>query len=164
MARKILLDREVFAALASDTRVAILKELDQRRKTLAELSRSLSAHKSALHKHLVKLVEAGLVSKHYDRHKWKYYSLTWKGKHLLHPEQMKIRLLLSLAVGTCVGAAGAAYLFFAERWANDGASITGQEGEAAAWPGYLALVLLLVGVTLAIMGLRIRHQAQEERL
>jgi len=75
---KIVIDREVFAALASDTRIEILKQLDERRKTLSEMSRAIGCNKSAIHKHLSKLVEIGLIEKEESDHKWIYYSLTGK--------------------------------------------------------------------------------------
>jgi len=112
---KIVIDRDVFAALASDTRIKILKQLDERRKTLSEMSRAIGCNKSAIHKHLSKLVENGLIEKEETDHKWIYYSLTGKGRSILHPEKFKITLLLSSAVVSIAGAIISAYMFLEER-------------------------------------------------
>jgi DNA-binding transcriptional ArsR family regulator len=120
---RVVVDRQVFDALASDTRVAILKELDERRKTLTELSQKLECNKAAVYKHLSKLVGVGLIKKEEKVHKWIYYSLTWSGKNLLHPERVKITLLLSTAVILLVGTIISAYYYIKEEIADSGAGI-----------------------------------------
>ena len=100
---KITLDRKIFEALASETRVSILKSLDERPKTIAELSRELSFSKSSLHEHLSKMLEVGLVEKQ-EYSKWVYYKLTDKGKSILHPhERLKILVLLSFSFLSLIG-------------------------------------------------------------
>lgn len=95
---KIVLDKASFKALSSDVRVEIIKLLDRRRYTVSELSRVLDQNKSSLLEHLDKLVEAGIVKKIDDsEHKWVYYALTFKGRSILHPEHLKIALVLSIA-------------------------------------------------------------------
>jgi len=101
---KITLDRNSFMALASESRIELLKKLDERRMTLSELSRELNMSKPAVLKHLNKLIEAGLVKKNEDKRKWIYYSLTFKGKNILHPERVKIILLLSSSIVSIIGA------------------------------------------------------------
>lgn len=95
---KITLDRESFRALASDTRVSILKSLDRRRKMLTELSKQLDMSPSTVKEHMDNLSKAGLVVKIDDGHKWKYYELTRKGQNVLHPAGTKIWILLSVSV------------------------------------------------------------------
>lgn len=93
---KITLDRETFKALASDTRLDILKTLDGRNLGLNEIARVTSLNKATLHEHLAKLNEAGLIKRtERDGHKWVYYKLTWKGESLLHPENTKIVVLFA---------------------------------------------------------------------
>ena len=77
---KITLDRKNFEVLSSGLRIDILKKLDERAKTISELSREINIYKSSIHRHLRRLVESGLVEKHNDSHKWVYYCLTNKGK------------------------------------------------------------------------------------
>ena len=100
---KITLDKESFKALASDTRVAILKSLGKRRKMLTELSKQLEMSPSTVKEHMDNLSKAGLVVQIDDGHKWKYYELTSKGKNILHPEETKIWILLSISILAMIG-------------------------------------------------------------
>lgn len=94
---KITLDRETFKALASDTRLDILKTLDGKNMGLNEIAKVTNLNKATLHEHLTKLHEAGLIKRNErDGHKWVYYKLTWKGESLLHPENTKIVVLFAL--------------------------------------------------------------------
>jgi DNA-binding transcriptional ArsR family regulator len=95
--RKITLDQESFKALASDTRIEILKRLDKSQMTVTDLANDLKVNKSAVYKHLSRLLDAGLVKKLDDNRKWVYYKLSMKGMHLLHPERVQIALMLSAA-------------------------------------------------------------------
>lgn len=95
--RKIILDQESFKALASDTRIEILKRLDTSQMTVTDLANDLKVNKSAVYKHLSRLLDAGLVKKLEDNRKWVYYRLSMKGMHLLHPERVQIALMLSAA-------------------------------------------------------------------
>ena len=94
---KITLDRETFKALASDTRLDILKTLDGKNLGLNEIAKVTNLNKATLHEHLAKLHEAGLIKRNErEGHKWVYYKLTWKGESLLHPENTKIVVLFAL--------------------------------------------------------------------
>ena len=93
---KITLDRETFKALASDTRLDILRALDGRNLSLKDICKTTNLNKATLHEHLAKLHDAGLVKrKERDGHKWVYYKLTWKGESLLHPENTKIVVMFT---------------------------------------------------------------------
>jgi DNA-binding transcriptional ArsR family regulator len=93
---KITLDRETFKALASDTRLDILKNLDGKNLGLNEIAKVSNLNKATLHEHLTKLHDAGLIKRtERDGHKWVYYKLTWKGESLLHPENTKIVVLFT---------------------------------------------------------------------
>jgi DNA-binding transcriptional ArsR family regulator len=96
---EIKMDRQVFEALASETRIEILKKLDERQMTISELSREMDMAKSSIHEHLVKMVQSGLVAKFDNGHKWTYYHLTGKGRKILHPhETAKILVFLGVAI------------------------------------------------------------------
>lgn len=96
---KITLDAETFKVLASDTRLQLLKALDDRPKTVSELARELDLNKATVHEHLQQLVAGELLKKQdSEGRKWVYYTLSWKGKHLLHPENTTIFVLLSLGL------------------------------------------------------------------
>jgi DNA-binding transcriptional ArsR family regulator len=88
---KITLDMDTFKALASETRVDILKTLDGKMMSLKDIGKIVNLNKATLHVHLAKLHEAGLVKrKERKGHKWVYFKLSWKGECLLHPENSKI--------------------------------------------------------------------------
>jgi DNA-binding transcriptional ArsR family regulator len=123
---KITLDADTFRALASSTRLTVLKALSERRKTLTELSRDLNLNKATVHEHMALLTAAGLVRKRDDEgRKWIYYELTWTGQRILHPEATTtFNLLLGLSVAAAGG--GVAMLGRALGWwlqdkADDGA-------------------------------------------
>lgn len=113
---KITLDADTFRALASSTRLTVLKSLDERRKTLTELSRDLALNKATVHEHMALLTAAGLVKKRDDEgRKWIYYELTWTGQRILHPEATTtFNLLLALSVAAAGG--GVAMLGRAMGW------------------------------------------------
>lgn len=109
---KIVLDAESFKALASDTRLQILKALDARPLTVSEMSRLLALNKATVFEHLKQLMAAELTKREEDpARKWVYYKLTWKGKNVLHPENAQIFLMLGLgALGLGGGILQTAYL------------------------------------------------------
>jgi len=102
---KVTLDMDTFKALASNTRLDILKTLDGKKMSLKDISAITKLNKATLHEHLAKLNEAGLVKrKEREGHKFVSYKLTWKGESLLHPENTRIVVMftttfIALAVG-----------------------------------------------------------------
>jgi len=100
MNERIVLDERSFKALSADSRVSILKNLNDRRRTLTELSQKLSLGSSTIKEHCDILVNADLIKQIDEGRKWKYYELTQKGKQIIHPslmEEVKVLILLSLA-------------------------------------------------------------------
>ena len=96
---KVTLDMNTFKALASDTRLDILRALDGKKMSLKDISRATNLNKATLHEHLAKLNEAGLVKRRErEGHKWVYYKLTWKGEGLLHPENTRIVVLFTTTI------------------------------------------------------------------
>lgn len=94
---KVTLDMDTFKALASDTRLDILRILDGKKLSLKDISTATQLNKATLHEHLVKLNEAGLVKrKEREGHKWVIYKLTWKGECLLHPENTRIVVMFAV--------------------------------------------------------------------
>jgi DNA-binding transcriptional ArsR family regulator len=105
---KITLDAETFKALASATRLTVLKALAERRKTLTEIAKDLELNKATVHEHLQLLTAAGLVRKRDDEgRKWIYYELTWTGERILHPEATTT---FSVLLGLSVAAAGGGFV------------------------------------------------------
>ena len=93
---KVSLDIDSFKALASETRLEILRVLDGKKMNLTDICHATNLHKMTLHEHLSKLTEAGFINRiERERHKWVYYKLSWKGESLLHPENTHIVILFS---------------------------------------------------------------------
>ena len=100
---KITLDRETFKALAVDSRVNILKILDERQQTLSDLAETLHMAPSTIKEHLDTLVAAGLIRQEDKGMKWKYYKLTFKGKQVVNPYETKVMIVLTAsAVGMMI--------------------------------------------------------------
>ncbi|MBS3070317.1 winged helix-turn-helix transcriptional regulator [Candidatus Micrarchaeota archaeon] len=94
---RVTLDSSSFKALASETRVLILKELDKKRCTASEIAKSLGISVQAASEHLDNLRVAGLVERIDEGRKWIYFNLTEKGRAVLHPDKSKrLWVLLSL--------------------------------------------------------------------
>ncbi len=110
----IRLDKETFKALASGTRVDILKLLGQRRHMQTEIAAVLGLSTPTVKEHLDALEKAGLVERHEEGRKWKYYSLSKKGKGVLNPEEMKIWIVLSLFIFSVVGGIWTFFKSFAQ--------------------------------------------------
>lgn len=92
---KVELDKKSLFALASDTRLEILKSLQPMRKTLSQLAETLNIDKAAVHRHLKKMEEGGLVQR-YEDHGFVYYGLSWKARDLISPgENTRIIIMLS---------------------------------------------------------------------
>ena len=94
---KITLGRKAFRALASDTRVSMLKLLLKRRMTLSEISKRLGMSVSTIKGHLDSLVAAGLIVQMDEGHKWKYYELTKAGREVVQPSDRRIMVLLGIS-------------------------------------------------------------------
>jgi DNA-binding transcriptional ArsR family regulator len=101
---RVELDRKALFALASDTRVEILRALQPMRRTVSQLAQAIGIDKAAVHRHLRKLMEGGLV-KRYDDHGFVYYGLSWKARDLLDPnDNTKIVILLASSIALIAGA------------------------------------------------------------
>ncbi|MDD4254534.1 MAG: winged helix-turn-helix domain-containing protein [Methanofollis sp.] len=100
----VVLTKDAFVALASESRLRMLKDLNVRRMTIAELAADLRLAKSTVHHHLRILVEVGFVVAEDEGHAWVYYALTPEGRALLSPRDgVRIRILLVTALLMFVG-------------------------------------------------------------
>jgi len=130
MEEKITLERDVFKALASDTRVQILKLLNIRRHTQSELAVSLNLSIPTVKEHLDAMEKAGLVKPVEEGYKWKYYELTEKSKCILDPERKKVWILL----GFWVAAAAGTIFVFTSKFLVRKANLASQEAMPKATP------------------------------
>jgi DNA-binding transcriptional ArsR family regulator len=95
---RVELDKKALFALASDTRMDILKSLQPNRRTVSQLAEAIRVDKSAVHRHLKKLEEGGFVKREED-HGFIYYGLSWKARDILSPnENTKIVVLITASI------------------------------------------------------------------
>lgn len=114
---KVTLDQASFRALASETRIAILRALSEHQMTLTELAERLGISKPGVMKHLELLQEAGLVLREDAERKWIYYRLTTKGERILDPERTRIALALGFSLAAAAAGAGITAVVSATRQA-----------------------------------------------
>ncbi len=96
--QQTILNKEIFKALSSDTRIDILKYLGKRRMTLSEISEKLNMSLSTIKEHLDTLSSVKLIVKIDEGRKWKYYELTEKGKGIVSPIQINISIFLGVSI------------------------------------------------------------------
>ncbi len=152
---KVTLDQASFRALASETRVAILRALAEHQMTLTELSERLGISKPGVMKHLELLQEAGLVLRDTPERKWIYYRLTTKGERILDPNKTRIMLALGFSVfAIALGAASYVVLGGAPIGFSSGHnSATDLGGALDTMVGILPLVLAAIGALAAASSL-----------
>jgi len=103
MDHNVVLDEKSFKALSADSRVSILKNLTDRRRTLTELSQKLDLGGSTIKEHCEILVGADLIKQIDEGRKWKYYELTKKGRQLIQPNLFdEVKVLIMLCAGVFV--------------------------------------------------------------
>jgi DNA-binding transcriptional ArsR family regulator len=101
---RVELDKKALFALASDTRLEILRALEPTRRTISQLAEAVNVDKAAIHRHLKKLEEGGFV-KRYEDHGFVYYGLSWKARDILAPnENTKVIIVLSCSWILVLGA------------------------------------------------------------
>jgi DNA-binding transcriptional ArsR family regulator len=95
---RVELDKKALFALASDTRMDILKSLQPNRRTVSQLAELVGVDKAAVHRHLKKLEDGGFVKREED-HGFVYYGLSWKARDILSPnENTKIIVLITTSI------------------------------------------------------------------
>ena len=103
MEDKVILDEQSFKALSANSRVSILKRLNERRMTLSELSKRLDLKGSTIKEHCTILLNAQLIKKIDEGRKRKYYELTGKGKQIVTPSFIgEAKVLISLCVSAII--------------------------------------------------------------
>lgn len=100
-----LLDPRTLRALASTTRVEILRHLAKRPHTPTELARLLGLTEQTVTYHLDKLSRAGLASRRPEERRWAYHELTPDGRAIVEDAPTAsgpLALVLALALAGAV--------------------------------------------------------------
>ena len=108
---EISLSQNEFKALASKSRTNILKLLQERNYTLSELAAKTNMTAPTVKQHTSILVETGLIELKDEGRKWKYYSLTKKGKQILESKENKTNIFIVLGSIGFVALLGLAIIF-----------------------------------------------------
>lgn len=147
----IVLTKDTFEVLASETRLDILKTLNTRRMTNTELAADLGLAKSTVHHHLQKLADSGFVAAGDDGHAWVYYALTPEGQALLQPHGgARIRILLAAGLASLAGGVCALAAFLAAPIREGPRPMGG--GGGLPIPEGPPTELLVAGIALAVVG------------
>lgn len=159
---KVTLDQASFRALASETRIAILRALSEHQMTLTELAERLNISKPGVMKHLELLQEAGLVLRDTPERKWIYYRLTTKGERILDPNKTRIMLALGFSLfAIFLGGASFIVLGGAPTGLVNYGSSAGALGSAVeAMVGLLPLVLMFIGALAALSSILTYRRAR----
>ena len=110
---RIGLDQPTLKALAGETRVKILKLLDNKQMTPSDIAYELKMSLPTVGEHLKALVDADLVDREETTRKWKYYSLTQKSRMLLHPNTTTIWFILGMFLFSAAATVMSAIKYFA---------------------------------------------------
>lgn len=149
----VVLTKDTLTALASDTRLRMLKDLNVRRMTVAELADDLDLAKSTVHHHLSILVDSGFVAAEDEGHAWVYYALTPEGRALLDPgDGIRIRVLLVAALATLVWGIAALAKFLVVLLSDETPGIPMMGGGGAQVQEALPWNLLILGIALTLIG------------
>jgi len=106
----LILSSKDFKTLSSDTRVQIMKLLAARNHNLTELSAKLGIALPSVKQHINILLESSLIILSDSSHKWKYYSLSRKGKMLLEPEGSQGSQIMIVLSSSLIGLVGIALI------------------------------------------------------
>ncbi len=126
---KVEIDKQALFALASDSRIEILKALGPQRRTVTQLADSMGIDKAAVHRHLKKLEEGGFVVR-YEDHGFVYYGLSWKARDIISPgENTKIVIVFATGWLMVAGAAIAIWTALSRMAARGADAAQGTTGE-----------------------------------
>jgi len=162
---RVELDKKALFALASDTRLEILRALEPTRRTVSQLAEAVNIDKAAIHRHLKKLEEGGFV-KRYEDHGFVYYGLSWKARDILAPnENTKVIIVLSCSWLLILGAlAFGALGFSAQTYSRSGEMGQGNPTGIyqdlfvpdGSWPLWVipTIILAVAAVVLVVFALR----------
>jgi len=102
---ELILSVNDFKTLSSDTRLQIIKLLSGRNYNLTELSAKLKLSAPSIKQHIEVLLASDLIVMIDSSHKWKYYTLSRKGKKLVEPYSTQVLIVLSSSLIGILGIA-----------------------------------------------------------
>jgi DNA-binding transcriptional ArsR family regulator len=111
MQQEISISTQEFKALSSESRTKILKTLNQRNHTLSELSAKLNMAPPTIKQHIKILMDCGLIELIDEGRKWKYYSLTKKGKQIFKTNEANTKIFILLSATIILGIMTIAMIF-----------------------------------------------------
>jgi predicted transcriptional regulator len=103
--KKVFVPIQTFKNLISEDTIHILQVLDKQSLSLIQLSKKTQIPQNQLESELYKLIN-GKVIKNKKRNQQSYYTLTFKGSSLLHPENSRIVTLCSISILTLLVSIG----------------------------------------------------------
>ncbi len=161
---KIILDSETFRALSSETRIRLLRLLENGRRTLTNLSSETGLAKPTVQFHLENLMKVDLILKENEGRKWLYYSLTRKGRSILNPGAKKIQIILALSV-TFLGIGIAILSFSALGGEVPQKVVSGMTSEPVqsllvSWQLIVGIVMIVSAIILALCAGMVRHSSK----
>ena len=109
---ELILSGNDFKTLSSGTRLQIIKLLSGRNYNLTELSAKLKLSAPSVKQHIDVLLASDLIVMVDSTHKWKYYSLSRKGRKIVEPYSTQVLIVLSTSLVGILGIALIASAFF----------------------------------------------------
>lgn len=129
---RVELDKSSFKALASDTRIEIIKYLNTNNMRVTDLAEKMQLSKPTLIEHLKKLEESGLIDKENRGEKWVYYRLTDKSRNLIEPKSdIRIKILLATSIVAFISGFVQLYMYFSPFQSEQSEMMTMDEGSRA---------------------------------
>ncbi len=102
--KKIELDKSSFKALSSESRLKIIKILNNKDMRVTDIAEEIDLSKPTVSEHLKKLEKSELIKRKREDKKWVYYGLTDKAKSLLEPQMDKrIKILITTSIISFIG-------------------------------------------------------------
>ncbi|MFH0714144.1 MAG: winged helix-turn-helix domain-containing protein [Candidatus Diapherotrites archaeon] len=95
---ELILSSKDFKALSSESRVEIIKLLGKRNYNPSELASKLGISAPTVKEHLDVLQSCDLVELLDNAHKWKYFTLSRKGKKLVAQENNNVMIVLASSI------------------------------------------------------------------
>lgn len=122
---RVELDRSSFKALASDSRIEIIKHLNEKSMRVTDLAEKMQLSKPTLIEHLKKLEDSGLIDRENRGEKWVYYRLTDKSRNLMEPKSdIRVKILFATSVVAFISGFAQLYRFFVQPQPKDAGIMT----------------------------------------